>query len=107
MKGSLFIFSSPPNSERTARGLRLSRELAEEARSVTFVMTQDSVFLAVKNLSHSNSALGKVSEAYVLDEHLIRRGFSAEDLRPPFRAVSYDGLVDLIMQDEASVLGSF
>lgn len=66
---------------------------------------QDAVILALKELSEFN--LLKISEGYVLTEHLAKRGFTQESLRPPFKTANYNDIVKLIMNDEAKVLGSF
>ncbi len=66
---------------------------------------QDAVILALKNLKESD--LPKISEGYALSNHLSRRGFLPEELSLPFKPASYSEIIQLIMNDEYHVVGSF
>ena len=109
MKRSLLLFSSSKNSEKIATGLKLLHVLSEKRvdddQDLIVVLMQDAVLLALKN--YSDVDFSKVSEAYVLDEHLARRGFAEESLRSPFKLGSYDSIIDLVMKDGTQVIGSF
>ncbi len=103
----ILLFSSSRNSSSTAAGLRLFHELSKEPvdrDNLIVVLMQDAVLLALKGYG---SDFQNISEAYVLDEHLAKRGFTAQSLRLPFKSTSYDRMVELIMKDETHVIGSF
>lgn len=102
----ILLFSSSRNSSSTAAGLRLLHELSKPADrdNLIVVLMQDAVLLALKDYG---SDFQNISEAYVLDEHLAKRGFAAQSLRPPFKSTGYDGIVELIMKDETRAIGSF
>lgn len=102
----LLLLTSPPNSERVAYGLELASRSSREGKKVTIVLMQDSVFLALKS-SPLSQGFDKLSGLYALDEHLKRRGFAAESLGPLVKTIDYDGLVDLMMHEQMSVIGSF
>lgn len=68
-------------------------------------MIQDAVLLSLKELS--GISLPNISEAYVLDEHLKKRGFITQSLRLPFKLATLDEIVKLIMDDETHIIGSF
>ena len=102
----ILLFTSPPNSERVVHGLEVARRSSEQGKDVTIVLMQDSVFLALK-MSHLSQGFDRVSEIYALDEHLGRRGYTAESLGSRIKIIGYEGLVELIMRDRSSVIGSF
>ena len=102
------MFSSSRQSDQTIAGLKLLHGLSEKragGQDLIVVLMQDAVLLALKN--YSDVDFSKVSEAYVLDEHLARRGFAEESLRSPFKLGSYDSIIDLVMKDGTQVIGSF
>ena len=102
----LVIFSSGRNSDHTIAGLELLRNLSGRKR-VMVLLTQDAVLLALKSRSGASDAFGGVSEAYVLADHLAKRGFGQDSLVEPFKVLGYDQAVDLIMADGISIVGSF
>ncbi|MDG7011813.1 MAG: hypothetical protein JRN17_01830 [Nitrososphaerota archaeon] len=102
----LVIFSSGTNSDHTIAGLELLRNLSGRKRAMV-LLTQDAVLLALKSRSGASDAFGGVSEAYALADHLTKRGFGQDSLMEPFKVLSYDDAVDLIMADGISVVGSF
>ncbi len=106
MNGPLvLLFSSPPDSERLKYGVEVARRSSEQGNDVVIVLMQDSVLLALKD-SSSSQILDNVPKIYALDEHLKRRGHSAESLRPGIQTIGYEELVELVMSDSASVIGS-
>ena len=109
----LVLFCSPRTSERSSAGLKVLGELSKQAEDFIVVLMQDSILLASSNkLDNSSSEeeidiLAKASEAYVLNEHLVRRGFSHDSLRHPFKEADYDEIVELIMREDVQIVGSF
>ena len=110
----LVLFSSPRTSERSSAGLKVLAELSKQAEDFIVVLMQDSILLASSNKLHNSSSeeeeidiLAKASEAYVLNEHLVRRGFSPGSLRQPFKEADYDKIVELIMREDVQIMGSF
>ena len=71
------------------------------------LLMQDAVLLALKGLSRPEDAFRSVSKAYVLAEHLEKRGFGPESLRQPFKVLDYDQVVDLMMADGVSIVCCF
>ncbi|MDH2900159.1 MAG: DsrH/TusB family sulfur metabolism protein [archaeon] len=107
----LVVFSSPRTSDRTLAGLAVIGKLAknEGGREDTIVvLIQDAVLLAtMSNITQPLDEDHDIFAGYVLEEHLIRRGFDPRSLRHPFRSAGYDEIVGLMMQDDVQVLGSF
>jgi sulfur relay protein TusB/DsrH len=103
----ILLFSSSRNSSSTEAGLRLLHKLSkpEDQSDLVVVLMQDTVLLALKNFSCSDFT--NIPEAYVLDEHLRKRGFTAQSLRSPFKPAGFDEIVELIMKEETHVIGSF
>ena len=104
----VLLFSSSRSSSNNSAGLNLLHELSrnpEDRDNLIIVLMQDAVLLALKEFSGSD--FPKVSEAYVLGEHLAKRGFTPQSLRSPFKSAGYDEIVELIMKDETRVIGSF
>ena len=104
----MLLFTSSRNSANNASGLKLLKELSKKPKDendLVIVLMQDAVFLALKEFSRFD--FSHISEGYVLGEHLIKRGFTPEHLRSPFKLASYDHIVNLIMKDETRVIGSF
>lgn len=102
----LVLFSSPRNSDHTVAGVNFVRNPPAGKRLIILLM-QDAVLLALKGLSGTEDAFSNVSEAYVLAEHLEKRGFSPESLRQPFKVLDYEEVIDLMMTDGVSVVGCF
>ena len=72
------------------------------------LLMQDAVLLALKRAESSpEDAFSGLSEAYVLAEHLTKRGFSQDSLRPLFKVLDYHEVIDLMMADGVSIVGSF
>jgi len=102
------LFSTSRSSSSNAVGLRLLHELSNgsgDGEDLIVVLMQDAVLLALKDFYGSD--FPKVSEAYVLDEHLAKRGITPQSLKSPFKPIGYDEIVELVMKDETHVIGSF
>lgn len=102
----LVLFSSPRNSDHTAAGLRFVSGISRD-RDVSVLLMQDAVLLALRGNESAILSFGEIAEGYVLGEHLAKRGFGSESLRPPFKPMNYDQAVEMLMSDEVSVVGSF
>lgn len=102
----LVLFCSPKNSDHAAAGLRLVRGVSRE-KKVGVLLMQDAVLMGLKGPESAVSTFGEIAEGYALEEHLAKRGFGPESLVPPFKALSYDGAVELLMGDALSVIGCF
>lgn len=75
----LVLFSSPGNSDHNVAGVNLVRN-SPAGKHVVVLLMQDAVLLALKGLSRPEDAFRSVSKAYVLAEHLEKRGFGPESL---------------------------
>lgn len=105
-KSSLvLLFTSPPGSERVRYGLDAARRSSEQGKDVSVVLMQDAVLLGLDNSPHAQ-AFDKIPKVFALEDHLKRRGFSAESLRANVGTIGYEGVVKLVMSDNASVVGS-
>ncbi len=104
----MFLFTSSRNSANNAAGLKLLHELSKRPKGgndVAVILMQDAVLLALKEISEFD--FSQITEGYVLDEHLAKRGFTPQSLKSPFKPASYDEIVGLIMKDGTHVIGSF
>ena len=111
-KKKLVLFCSPRTSERSSAGLKVLGAVSKQEEDFIVVLMQDSILLASNKLHNSSSeeeidVLAKASETYVLNEHLVRRGFSPDSLRQPFKEADYDKIVELIMREDVQIMGSF
>jgi sulfur relay (sulfurtransferase) DsrF/TusC family protein len=109
LKKHLVLFASPPDSRRFARGLRIVGSLSTQETPISVAMLQDSVLMATRADSGPawSAVSSKVSGAYALEEHLVKRGFGQKDLASPFEAIGYGELLDLVMEEGTSVTGAF
>ncbi|MHB1131552.1 MAG: DsrH/TusB family sulfur metabolism protein [Chloroflexota bacterium] len=110
-KSRLVLVRSAPSCEAksafdAAAGLK---RLGEE---VDLCLLQDGVLCALADNEAAICALadGAVRSGiglYFLEEDLIARGFGREDARPEARALSYQDLVELMLDGQRTTLGAF
>lgn len=92
----LVIVKSSPDTSDGRRGIKLARDMAAD-----LVLIQNGVYFAQKERLE-----GFCGTAYVLGEDSRLRGLKDEDIEKGVKKLDYDGLVDL-MAEEDKVMGMF
>lgn len=92
----LVIVKSAPDSTDGKRGVKLARDMAADV-----VLLQNGVYFAQRERLE-----GFCGTAYVLDDDVRLRGLKDDEIEKDIRRLDYDGLVDL-MADEDKVVGMF
>jgi len=92
----LVIVKNSPDTLDGRRGIKLARDMAAD-----LVLIQNGVYFAQKERLE-----GFCGTAYVLGEDIRLRGLKDEDIEKGVRKLDYDGLVDL-MAEEDKVVGMF
>jgi sulfur relay protein TusB/DsrH len=92
----LVIVKSAPDSTDGKRGVKLARDMAADV-----VLLQNGVYFAQRERLE-----GFCGTAYVLDDDVRLRGLKDDEIEKNIRRLNYDGLVDL-MADEDKVVGMF
>lgn len=109
MKSFMIITVSSPSSPQATRGLQTALDLQGKGH-VSLVLMQDAVPLALKGskIAESLARLASIAgSVYVLADHLNKRGFSSDDLLETVKIVDYAQLVELMMNEETTMLGVF
>jgi len=100
MKTVLFLNKFDPSFLEIASGIRAKNE------EVCAVLCQDAVYMAVKN-DKTAPDFDKVTQAgvkvYLLSKDAQRRGI-ARSLASSIELVDYEGLVDLLVQENQKVI---
>lgn len=89
----LVIVKSAPDTSEGKRGVQLARDMAAD-----IVLIQNGVYYAQKGRKEAFSG-----RAYVLDEDMKLRGISPDMTRAGVKGIDYEGLVDLIAENEKVV----
>ncbi len=92
----LVIVKNSPDTLDGRRGIKLARDMAAD-----LVLIQNGVYFAQKERLE-----GFCGTAYVLGEDIGLRGLKDEDIEKGVRKLDYNGLVDL-MAEEDKVVGMF
>jgi sulfur relay protein TusB/DsrH len=92
----LVMVKSAPDTSEGKRGIQLARDMA-----ANIVLIQNGVYYAQKK--RLEAFTGK---AYFLDEDMKLRGISPDMTGPGVKGIDYEGLVDLIAENE-KVVGMF
>jgi sulfur relay protein TusB/DsrH len=92
----LVIVKSAPDIPEGKRGLKLARDMAAD-----LILLQNGIHFAQKERLDGFSGT-----VYVLDDDIRLRGLKDEEIQKDVNRLSYDGLVDL-MANEDKVAGMF
>ncbi len=92
----LVIVKNSPGTSDGKRGVKLARDMAAD---LCFV--QNGVYFGQRERLE-----GFCGSAYILDEDVRLRGIRGEDIEKGIKTIDYDGLVDL-MANEDKVIGIF
>jgi len=92
----LVMVKSAPDTPEGKRGVKLAQDMGAH-----LVLLQNGVYFVQKERFK-----GFCSKVYVLDEDMRLRGIRGEDIEKGIKTIDYDGLVDL-MADEDKVIGIF
>jgi len=106
------LISSAPGSGHAAGALQLARLLKQEGYGVTVFLLQDAVLGALSGQDTQTGnlvekALAEGIRFFCLDEDLVMRGFSTDELLPQVHPADYSSLVDLMMDGHDRVIGAF
>lgn len=89
----LVIVKSAPDSVEGRRAISLARDMAADV-----VLLQNAVYFALKEGLESFCGT-----AYVLDDDIKLRGIRDDEIKKDIKKLSYDGLVDLMAQEDKVV----
>lgn len=92
----LVIIKSSPDTPEGKRGFKLARDMASD-----MVLLQNGVYFAQRE--RFEGFCGKV---YIIEEDMRLRGIKDEEVLKDVIKIDYDGLVDL-MAEEEKVIGMF
>lgn len=92
----LVIVKSSPDTADGKRAVKLARDMAAD-----ICLIQNAVYFAQKERLE-----GFCGTAYVLDEDSKLRGLNDEEIGKNIKKLDYDGLVDLMVENE-KVVGMF
>jgi sulfur relay protein TusB/DsrH len=92
----LVLIKSSPDTPEGKRGFKLARDMASD-----MVLLQNGVYFAQKE--RFDGFCGKV---YILEEDMRLRGLKEQEILKDTIKIDYDGLVDLIVEED-KVVGMF
>jgi sulfur relay protein TusB/DsrH len=92
----LVIVKSAPDTPEGKRGIIMARDVAANV-----VLIQNAVYFALKNRPEGFSGI-----VFALEDDLRLRGLNNDDLKGDIRKLSYDGFIDLMVEDDR-VIGIF
>jgi sulfur relay protein TusB/DsrH len=92
----LVIVKSAPDTPEGKRGITMARNVAANV-----VLTQNAVYFALKNTLEGFSGI-----VYALEDDLRLRGLNNDDLKGDIKKLSYDGFIELMVEDDR-VIGIF
>lgn len=92
----LIIVKSAPDTPEGKRGITMARDVVANV-----VLTQNAVYFALKNTLEGFSGI-----VFALEDDLRLRGLNNDDLKGDIRKLSYDGFIDLMVEDNR-VIGIF
>lgn len=92
----LVIIKSSPDTPEGKRGFKLARDMASD-----IVLLQNGIYFAQRE--RFEGFCGKV---YILEEDMRLRGLKDEEVLKDAIKIDYDGLVDLMVEEE-KVTGMF
>ncbi len=90
------VIKSSPDTPEGKRGFRLARDMASD-----MVLLQNGVYFAQRE--RFEGFCGKV---YILEEDMRLRGLNDKEILKDAIKIDYDGLVDLMVEEE-KVIGMF
>jgi len=93
----IVIVKSAPDTPEGKRGIKMARDMA-----ANLVLIQNAVYFALKNSLEGFSG----SIVFALEDGLKLRGLNNKDLKGDIRKLSYDGFIDLMVEDD-QVMGIF
>ena len=92
----IVIVKSAPDTPEGKRGIKMARDMAAHV-----MLIQNAVYFALKDRIE-----GLTGKVYALEEDLRLRGINNDDLKGDIRKLSYDGFIDLMVEDD-QVMGIF
>lgn len=109
-KRLVLVLSGPAAGALSA--VETAQRMREQGHGVDLCLLQDGVLCALQgNETSAGGAVGRALGAgvgvFYMEDDLAARGFDREDARPEARALSYENLVDLMLDGERTTLGAF
>jgi sulfur transfer complex TusBCD TusB component (DsrH family) len=106
------VLRSGPGTSEAEGALRLAEALLEQADVLALALIEDAVLIALKDgelpaQGQLRGLLDAGAPCVYLAEDLALRGFDADQSLPGCAPTGYDGLVDLMLADDARVAGAF
>jgi sulfur relay protein TusB/DsrH len=92
----LVIIKSSPDTPEAKRGIKLAMDMA-----ANIVLIQNAVYFAQKNRHDSFTGI-----IYALEDDVRLRGLRDEELRKDMKKLDYDGLVELMIEED-KIIGIF
>ena len=92
----IVIVKSSPDTPEGKRGVKLARDMAAD-----IALIQNGVYFAQKEMLE-----GFCGTAYVLGDDTRLRGLNRDEIDKAIRNIDYDGLVDLMAEND-KVIGMF
>jgi len=92
----LVIVKSAPDTPEGKMGITMAKDV-----SANLVLLQNAVYFALKN-----NLEGLSGTVYALEDDLRLRGLKNDDLKGDIKKLNYDGLIDLMVEDDR-IMGIF
>lgn len=112
MNEHVLVLRSGPDRPGAERALGFARTWLAQHETVAVALIQDGVLAALATgelpaQQQLRAAIRGGARCVYLAEELARRGFASEDALAGCEPIDYDGLVDVLLADNARVTGAF